>query len=137
MENVSGVELVWNVRRGVAVIATSGDGATGNPGYVPQVRYDRQEVTQKLVDGWFDTLWGSLEERPHWCVYFLLHALNKEGSVPAELSKPKTLSRAGWVEGWDQRIIIPETTDADEGRRAVAPIEPSIELDIAVVRRAG
>lgn len=96
-ENFCGVDLTTDPRSGVALIVTAGDAATGDERYDPQVRYERRDVIQGLVNGHLDTLW-SAAERPQWEVWFLLHRLTNQ-SLRAELSRPLAIGGGGWVSG--------------------------------------
>jgi hypothetical protein len=133
-ETILGVDLVVEQQRGIGIIVTKGDGATGNRSYAPQVVYERGEVIQRLINGSLDTLF-TVGERPRWEVWFLLHHLARE-SCPAELSRPLSIDPRGWVTGWHERILLPA---ADPFARRVAevpvPGQGGPEIDVPVTRR--
>lgn len=113
-EVVHGVDFVANHAKGVVVIVTAGDNATGFPSFDPQVRYPRKDVTAEIINGGLDRLWDS--GRPDWQVWLLLHFLDRgDPIVPAELSRPTGVVRGGLVRSWEERIIVPESTPGTQG----------------------
>ena len=134
-ENFHGVDLVVDRRLGTALVVTAGDSATGRAGYVPQVRYERKEVIQKLVNGGYDTLWDA-EVRPEWEVWFLLHHLDADG-LQAELSLPTEIAASGRVRGWVERILLPDTAFGGPGSTGRRVDEGPPAIDVEVQRRAG
>jgi hypothetical protein len=131
-----GVDLVLNRFRGVAIIVTAGDSATGKENYFPQVRFDRGEAVQGIANGELDQLWGSTPTRPEWDVWFLLHFL-QGNSLTGELSRPSRIGPGGWVTGWSERIILPDTTfgGAKPRSRQGDDAPPAVEVDVQ--RRTG
>ena len=134
-ENYAGVDLVVERRRGFALLVTAGDAAAGDERYNPQVRYERREMIQELVNGHFDTLWGSAD-RPEWQVWFLLHCLTS-AALRAELSRPAWVGQGGFVTGWVERVLLPEMGFAgpDPATRGDGAAPP--EVDVEVQRRTG
>ncbi len=137
-ENFLGVDVVTNHIKGVAVIVTAGDSATGFEAFVPQVRYERKEVITRLVNGELDNLWDASRGRAEWELWFLLHCLERgEIVVPAELSRPVKIGTNGLVSGWAERIIVPEFL-GQHGSGLGAEIEDTPAAPIVnVQRRAG
>jgi hypothetical protein len=132
-EVICGVDLLVERKRGIAIIVVAGNNSTGSR-YVPQPRYDRDEVIRRLVNGEADTLF-SKGERPVWTVYFLLHLLDGD-NVRAELSRPLALAPTGSVQLWAERIVLPEIGEGPDPRRSGRdhdpdiPVAPSIEVDV-------
>jgi hypothetical protein len=130
----SGAELVVHHERGVGIVVTKGNEATGHAHYQPQVVYDRGESLQRLVNGSPDTLFGP-GQRPDLELWFLLHHLEAEG-CPAELSLPLTIDKRGQVAGWHSRVLLPTRGPGSRGGLAVAaPDRPMPEIDVPVTRR--
>ena len=129
--NFLGADLVQHERDGIAIIVTAGDPATGQENYVPQVRYERQEVITGLVNGYADTIFRTSDsERPEWTIWFLLHYLSGK-AIQAELSRPESI-HGGWVSTWAERVLLPPTGEPrqDRSRPRRAP-----EVDVPVGRR--
>ncbi len=126
-----GGNLVAYAELGVALIVTAGSSATSYEDYLPQVRYERQEVVSGLVNGHADTLFRS-RERPEWAIWFLLHHLSATG-VQAELSKPTGISAQGWVANWDERIVLLDANSPTPDRkpRKAAGIEVPVSRRVA------
>ena len=137
-ENFLGVDLVTNHVEGMAVIVTAGDSATGLETYAPQVRYERKDVTTRLVNGELDNLWDASRGRADWELWFLLHCLERgEFAVPAELSRPVGIGANGLVNGWAERILVPDFLE-DDGPAAGAETEDApVAPVVNVQRRAG
>jgi hypothetical protein len=129
-DNFFGADLLVCARKGTAIVVTAGDSATGREGYLPQVRYERREVITGLVNGHADSLFMA-GDRPEWSIWFLLHHLASTGAQ-AELSKPATITKTGWVYNWEERILFPES-DMPERRR---PSQPA-DIEVPVERRVG
>lgn len=132
------VDMVTHRGRGTAIIVTAGCSSTGLPAFVPEVRYERGDVTSAMVNGEFDDLWDAATGRPDWTVWFLLHHLDRgEPLVPAELSRPGSVA-GGTVQSWAERIVIPAFDDGRPSRVGEAPEwTPSTgeDLDFGVTLR--
>lgn len=133
-----GADLTLNRARGVAIIVIAGDSTSGREDYpFPQVRYDRGEAIQGIVNGGLDQLWGSpTPTRPLWEVWFLLHFL-QQSTLSAELSRPSGIGRGGWVTGWPERIILPDTTFGGAKRRTEGADDAPPAVEVDVQRRTG
>jgi hypothetical protein len=129
-DNFLGADLLVCARKGTAIIVTAGDSATGHAHYTPQVRYERREVITGLVNGHTDSLFIA-GDRPEWSIWFLLHHLTSRGAH-AELSKPASVTRTGWVVNWDERILLPDTGTPERRR----PGKPT-NIEVPVARRVG
>lgn len=127
-ETLLGVDLVIERRRGIAIIVTAGDGSSGTH-YIPQVRYERREVIQRLVNGEIDSLFDSVRTRPEWEIWFLLHFLTGQ-TLRGELSRPSEVNNTGWVTSWAERIILPEQTLGGDSSRLAISSPPEIEVDV-------
>lgn len=125
-----GADLLLNTHLGLALIVTAGDNATGKERYSPQVRYERHEVITGLVNGYADNLFTA-GDRPGWSVWFLLHHLTG-AALQAELSKPSSITNAGWVSSWQERIVLPESGTPTPQRRAP---RKTTDIDVPVGRR--
>ena len=130
-----GVDLIVEPRLGTALLVTAGDAATGREDYVPQVRYERREVIQGLVNGSLDTLWGPTP-RPEWEVWFLLHNLALT-SLSAELSHPISVNNSGRVMGWSERIMMPDTAFGGPNPSTRRDEHQPAEVRVEVQRRVG
>lgn len=132
---VLGVDLLVNKETGIAVIVTAGDSATGREDVSPNVRYRREQVITRLVNGSEDSLFDA-GERPEWIVYFLLHNVTKERIVHAELSRPRVLVK-GFVPNWTERILIPDFIEGDPGAkvRDQAPVLDGPTAPVVRVQR--
>lgn len=131
-ETFKNVDLVVGPKQDVALVVTAGNPAAGNYGYSPQVRYERREVIQSLVNGPAFTLWGP-SEPPKWQMWFLLHHLTGR-TLDGELSRPTAVGTSGWVAAWNERIMLPQTGFGPAPkRRSQQP--PEVEVDVQ--RRAG
>lgn len=130
-----GVDLVLDRARGVAIIVTAGDAATGDDRYTPGVRYERREVIQGLINGYAATLFDA-QQPPQWDVWFLLHYLTRT-ELRGELSKPVGISRTGHVSGWFERILLPVTPFGPGSRRQRREPTAVPAVNVGVQRRAG
>lgn len=130
-----GVELVTEPDRGTALVVVAGDAATGSPSYIPQVRYERREVTQGLVNGYFDPLWES-ETRREWEIWFLLHHLGV-ATLTGELSRPIGLTRSGLVTTWAERVLLPNTMFGGRDPQWRRGDGTPPQVDVSVHRRVG
>lgn len=136
-ESFDGVDLILNRVTGVAVIVTAGDSATGIESAVPNVRYKRAKVISGLVNGSYDTLFD-IGERPEWQVWFLLHNVTQARVVPAELSQPRGIGASGRVLGWNERLIVPDSSEDGEPTKITdsnspvaggdAPLDPIVSV---------
>lgn len=138
-ETFYGVDLVAHHAHGVAVIVTSGDGATGDEKYQPQVRYERREVITRLVNAESPTLWDVQRQTLAWDVWFLLHCIERDGvGVPAELSRPAEVNNDGFVTRFAERVLIPSFDPGDPGRgtEGTGDATPNTPV-VNIQRRAG
>ena len=79
-----------------------------------------------MVNGTFDSLFEE-GSRPEWDVWFLLHYVAGDHIVPAELSRPRSIDRDGFVPSWIERLIIPSFADDGGGskKRLSSDLSPS------------
>ncbi len=131
-----GVDLIANRRQGVAIIVTAGDSAAGKEHYLPQVRFDRGDAVRGIVGGQLDQLWGPTPSRPKWEVWFLLHFLAAD-QLTGELSHPAGVGPGGYVTGWPERIIVPDTTFGGAKTRSRRDDDAPPTVDVDVQRRTG
>jgi hypothetical protein len=131
-EVLLGVDLVVHRNLGIAIVVTAGEDV-GDEHRLPQVRYERKEVTLALVNGSLDTLWGP-QPRPEWEPWFLLHKLEGE-RLDAELSRPRAIGDGGMVTQWVERVLLPGM-DFTGAVKRTAPDTPP-EVNVTVERRVG
>lgn len=115
--------IVFSPDRRVAIALTAGDGATGSPDYIPQVRYPRGLVTSQFVQG---TMFPEVvAERNTAELWFLLHWIDRDG-WRAELSQAAEL-HSGRVSRWGPRIqiVADSPTDGAKQSRDEVPDLPS------------
>lgn len=126
-ESLNNVAMVVHRKFGRAIIVTAGSHGVGNERYSPQVRYEREEVIQRLVNGELDSLF-SPERPPKWEVWFLLHDVSIHRH-DAELARPQGISGSGLVTTWIERILLPTTSDGEiVGPTNVTPPEIAINV---------
>lgn len=112
----------------VAIAMVAGDGATGRPSYVPQVRYPRGPVSADVVQG--SMFPAHVPETPARInLHYLLHDITLSG-WSAELSKPAHIGKGGWVTEWSSRIqiVMDPPTGGTPSERQTSPElpEPSV-----------
>ena len=129
-----GVDLVLSRRTGIALIVTASDAATGDRRYIPQVRYERKEVIQGLINGHAATLWDA-QEPPEWDCWFVLHYLTKT-ELRGEVSRPAGIGRTGMVTSWSERILLPSTPFGAAPRTTRRTAMAPAAIDVPVQRRA-
>jgi hypothetical protein len=130
-----GVDLVIERRLGTIINVVAGDAAVGYPPpYRPEVRYERGDVSQAIVNGWFDTLFEP-SDRPQKQVWLLLHCLSKD-KLQAELSLPTAVRNDGHIDHWLERILLPDTPFGESQPRSREDESPPT-IDVDVQRRAG
>ena len=132
-EDVSNVPLVVNRTSGRALIVTAGDGAAGDERYRPQVRYERRDIIQRLVNGELDSLFRP-GRRPDWEVWFLLHNVSHY-SMSAELARPTGVSSDGLVSDWAERILLPPEKHEIVPSETIDMVPPEVSIDVQ--RRSG
>lgn len=105
-----------------AIAMVSGEGGTGLAGYEPQVKYARGRVVQECVQG---TLWDTgLVDEADLTLWFLLHKIDAD-DWKAELSRPASIGKGGWVTRWHERIqIVAEDPGSSPDGRISAPELP-------------
>lgn len=126
-ETFKNVDLVLGPRQDIAIVVTAGDPTAGDQRYNPQVRYERREVIQGLVNGPGSTLWGPTDA-PRWEIWFLLHHLTGR-TLDGELSRPQAVAGNGWVSAWSERIMLPQTGFGPSPRRR-SQQPPEVEVDV-------
>lgn len=109
-----------NPARDFAIVATSGDEATGNPMLIPTTKYPKGYATVQAVDtnGQLGFDFGDLgvdevptgEERL--VTWFLLYHADGE-EIRAEISLPSAMD-GGNISDWEERIILPVFSLAEE-----------------------
>lgn len=121
----SGLAIDTGCHYGVSLV--QGDSTTGRRDHGgPSVKHERGEVPQFYAQG---VLFGEAPTQSfEWL--FLLHHITEEG-WQAELIKPRSISRSGWVTEWDWGVLI-----VDESFSAgQAPVPGPSPLPSPLVRR--
>jgi hypothetical protein len=121
--------------RDLAIVAAAGDGATGRPDVTSRNLYARGVETVRAI-GRGDQLafeYPGLEPPPAddldiWLL--LYHPAGDE--VAAELSRPYSISPAGYVDSWSERILLDPVRLAQPAFAAA----PAPEVSVPVARRA-
>ena len=122
--------------RDAAIVAATGDGATGRPDVTARNQYARGHETVRAI-GRGDQLafpYPGLEppaadDLDIWLL--LYHPAGDE--IRAELSRPHSISPAGYVDSWAERILLPPIP---LGQPAIAGAAAVAELTVPVARRA-
>jgi hypothetical protein len=126
--------------RGVAIIATLGDAATGVPHVMPSTRYEKGVATVEAVSRNFLQLTLPIDlgdEEPvdadtdGTTTWVLLYNVT-DTEIRAELSLPDSMVD-GYIDTWTERLILPPIPLEP----AVGPImpQPVVEPDVVVARR--
>lgn len=123
----TGVDLAVERNRAVALVVTACDSTAADDRYSPQVRYERGEVIQLLVNGRPATLFGPAEP-PKRELWMLLHYLSP-AVLRLELSRPTGVSENGLITAWHERIMLAETAFADPDRRLTGEAAP-VQVDV-------
>ncbi len=97
--------LVISPNGETAIAMVSGDGATGRPGYRPQVRYARGRVASEVVQGVLFEEFAEVSRTTQ--LWFLMHEIGLDG-WNAELALPLGVGKGGWITGWRERLQIVE-----------------------------
>lgn len=119
-----------------AIVAATGDGATGRPDVTARNLYARGVETVRAI-GRGDQLafdYPGLEPpaADDLAIWLLLyHPAGDE--IRAELSRPHSISPAGYVDIWAERILLPALRLA---RPAIAAAAAVAEVTVPVARRA-
>jgi hypothetical protein len=124
--------------RDVALVAATGDGATGRPDVAARNLYARGGETVRAI-GRGDQLafdYPGLEppgadDTDIWLL--LYHPAADE--IRAELSRPDSISPAGYVDSWAERILLPTIRLAQPAIAAPGPAVTG-EVSVPVARRA-
>jgi hypothetical protein len=121
--------------RDFAIVAATGDGATGRRDAASRNLYARGVETVRAI-GRGDQLafdYPGLEPPPadDLDIWLLLYHPARD-EVAAELSRPQSISPAGYVDSWAERILLEPIR---LGQGAVAP-GPAAEVSVRVARRA-
>jgi hypothetical protein len=122
-----------------AIVAATGDGATGRPDVTARNLYARGVETVRAV-GRGDQLAfdypGLAPPAADDLVIWLLLYHPAGDEIRAELSRPQSISPAGYVDAWAERILLPAVRLA---RPAVLPARPAAAaaaVTVPVARRA-
>jgi hypothetical protein len=120
--------------RDLAIVAAAGDGATGRPDVTSRNLYARGVETVRAI-GRGDQLafeYPGLEPPADDLDIWLLLYHPAGDEVAAELSRPYSISPAGYVDSWSERILLDPVRLAQPAFAAA----PAPEVSVPVARRA-
>jgi hypothetical protein len=146
-DNPNGLPRTISPDRDVAIVATAGDGGTGAPRANPANRHPKGIETMRAVGRnlqlafefteLFDDpdLGGNREDRAMETWLLLYHFTPEE--IRAELSLPAGITPAGFVDAWQERIILPaiDLTSAAAERLGIAGTGGAADVMVTVQQR--
>lgn len=126
-------ELVVNEKDNLAIVVTTGDAGTGIVGASPSNKCPKGMNTIEAVEtniqmDMFSELLPAVEEFKGLATWVLLIHLTKN-EVRSELSLPSSIS-SGKINGWKERIILPNMPLDDDSVEIELPDLPDIEVSI-------
>lgn len=116
--NPRNLPLTINESVGVALVATSGDGGTGDPKWSPCTKYAKGvavtkavELNEQLalfsaVDAEVGKALGAVATSTSLRTWVYLYRVTSAG-IYSELSLPETITDDGFIDKWRERIIVP------------------------------
>jgi hypothetical protein len=126
--------------RRVAIAVAQGDESTGDADKTPTTRYAKGVTVQEAVDGnrllpfyEVDDLADS-ELEPQLITWILLHSRVGD-AVRVELSRPAVIDGSGFVQAWDERLII-GSVELNPTRMSVPDSDPVVPI-VEIRRRNG
>lgn len=145
--NPRSLPLTMNEPIGVAIVATSGDGGTGDPRWLPSTKYakgvavaEAVEKNEQLalfsdVDAEVGKALGAVGATSNGVkTWIYLYRVMPEG-ILSELSLPETISDDGYIDRWRERIIVPMYRfDGNVGTAAARPDDGG-DVTVTVERR--
>lgn len=145
--NPRNLPLTINEPVGVAIVATSGDGGTGDPKWSPCTRYAKGVAVTKAVEqneqlalfsdvdvevgkalGAVAATSNSLR------TWVYLYRVTPEG-IFSELSLPETITDDGFIDKWRERIIVPVHPFEDIVRASESRPDDRGDVTVTVERR--
>src|ERR1700727_1878865 len=120
-----------------AIVAATGDGATGRPDVIARNLYARGVETVRAVGRGdqlaFDYPGLELPAADDLAIWLLLYHLAGD-EIRAELSRPHSISPGGYVDSWAERILLPPIR---LGQPAIAAPGRAVtgEVSVPVARR--
>jgi hypothetical protein len=129
-----------------SLVIASGDATAGQAQYTPRTSRSKGPLTAEAVRTNRQlVLFGDLPVVDDTAeTWILLVGHDGHGVARAELSRPSDITPAGWIVGWDTRIILGEVGGPEDpagvaraedlGRGGPALDEPSA-IDVPVIRR--
>lgn len=142
MSNALNYCTVFNRESRTAVVVMAGDVMTGIKFGTPRSRYPKGVVTAKRIErnngqiSLFPSLKSAEEIVEEDCLTWVLVQFQGEQGVQVELSRPSSMSQAGYVNDWDERILLPTVDPRGPhlaGRVDDGPENP--DIDFAVTPR--
>jgi hypothetical protein len=119
--NLGGIE---HVEAGLVILVVGGQLGVGDPTSIrPQPKYPRKTATFNLVNFRQPSLWEP-ERAPQADVWFLMHHV-REREFAMELAKPRSITKKGAVEEYDERIIF-DIPDGGGSRRRTSDVTADV-----------
>jgi hypothetical protein len=145
--NPRNLPLTINEPIGVAIVATSGDGGTGDPKWSPCTKYVKGVAVAKAVEqneqlalfsevdvevgkalGAVAATSNSLR------TWIYLYRVTPDG-IFSELSLPESITNDGYIDKWRERIIVPMYPFEDIVRAAESRPDDGGDVTVTVERR--
>jgi len=146
-KNPRNLPLTINEPIAVAIVATSGDGGTGDRKWLPSTKYakgiavaeavgqNEQLALFSDVDAEVGNALGAVAASSSGLkTWIYLYRVTPEG-VFSELSLPETISDDGYIDRWRERIIVPMYRFDDAVAAATAHPDDGGDVTVAVERR--
>jgi hypothetical protein len=145
--NPRNLPLTINEPLGVAFVATSGDGGTGDPKWSPCTKYAKGVAVAKVVeqneqlalfsevDAQVGKALGEVAAESNGLrTWIFLYRVTVEG-IFSELSLPRNITDDGFIDKWRERIIVPMYSFGDTVRTTEARPDDGGDVTVTVERR--
>jgi hypothetical protein len=145
--NPRNLPLTVNESIGVAIVATSGDGGTGDPKWSPCTKYAKGVAVAKAVeqneqlalfsdvDLEIGKALGAVAAAPNSLrTWIYLYRVTADG-IFSELSLPETITDDGYIDKWRERIIAAVYPFEEIVRAAESRPDDGGDVTVAVERR--
>jgi hypothetical protein len=145
--NPRNLPLTINEPVGVAIVATSGDGGTGDPKWSPCTKYakgvavakaveqNEQLVLFSEVDVEVGKALGAVAASSNSLrTWIYLYRVTPDG-IFSELSLPESITDDGYIDKWRERIIVPMYPFEDVVRAAESRPDDGGDVTVTVERR--
>jgi hypothetical protein len=142
MSNAQNYCTVFNGESRAAIVVMAGDPMTGMRIGSPTSRYPKGVATAQRIArnngqaSLFPSMKSNDEVVEEDCVTYVLVQYATEVGVQVELSLPSSMSSSGYVDEWDERILLPMVDPRGTEPDAEVPeLENSPSIDFAVSAR--